>query len=77
MFFKLLLFGNGIEKVISSIILQKKDLRRIFHYAYKYKIATCTVDLPFYQSGNLKIATAISLYSIETLLLSIDSLGHK
>ncbi len=35
-------------KVIINIRLQKSDLERIFYYAYKYKIATCIGDLPFY-----------------------------
>lgn len=48
------------ETMISNIRLQKNDLRRIFHYVYKYKIVICISDLSFYQSYkkvNLKAYT--------------------
>lgn len=64
------------EKVMLSIRLQKKDLKRIFHYTYKYKIIKCINSLLFYQSDDLKTAIAISFYSIETLLLLTSGLGH-
>ena len=64
------------RKVILYIRLQKSYLKKIFHYAYKYKIAIYTSDLPFHQSDNFKIAIATSFYSTETLLLSTGSLGY-
>lgn len=82
MLFKFLLFRNGIWKndlkyKIVEEIFKKKDLGKIFYYAYNYKIATYIDGLPFYQSGNFKIAITISFYSIKTSLLLISSLGHK
>ena len=63
-------------KVISSIRLQKSDLERIFYYAYKYKIATYISNLLFYQSGDLKTAIAIFLYSMKISLLLSGGLGY-
>lgn len=65
------------RKVISNIKLQKGDLKKIFQYTYKYKIAICVGGLLFYQSGNLKITIATFFYFIETLLLLTGSLGYK
>lgn len=58
------------------IRLQKSDLKIIFHYIYKYKIITYTGGLPFYLSGDLQIAIAISFYFIDTSLLLMCGLGH-
>lgn len=63
-------------KMISSIRLQKKDLGRIFHYVYKYKITIYIGGLSFHQSSDLKTAIATSLYITETFLLSMGGLGH-
>lgn len=65
-------FGN----IISSIRLQKSDLKRIFYYIYEYKIATCKGDLLFHKSGDLKTAIAISFFPTETSLLSMDGLNY-
>ncbi len=62
--------------VISSKRLRKKDLGRIFHYAYKYKIAICTGGLPFHQSSNLKSAITTFFYSMSTSLLSTGGLSY-
>lgn len=72
MLFKLLLFG----KMIPNIRLQKNNLERIFHYAYKDKIIICIGGLPFHQSSGLKTAITTSLYSVKISLLSIGGLNY-
>lgn len=62
--------------MILNIRLQKSDLKKIFYYVYKYKIAIYKSNLLFDQNGNLKIAVVISLYFILTLLLSTGGLGY-
>lgn len=49
------------EKIISNVWLQKSDLKKIFYYIYKYKIAIYISGLLFYKNDNfMKIAIIIS-----------------